>query len=76
MAEQVRTWPDFGNNTVRLPGFTRADAAVFYRLSEFLHLQANLENATNVNYFPTAHSNTNILPGSPRSLRVGLTARF
>ncbi|MBM3796518.1 MAG: TonB-dependent siderophore receptor [Acidobacteria bacterium] len=64
------------DNTVRLPGFTRADAAVFYRLSEFLHLQANLENATNVNYFPTAHSNTNILPGSPRALRVGLTARF
>lgn len=64
------------DNTVRLPGFTRADAALFYRLSEALHLQANLENATNVSYFPTAHSNTNILPGSPRALRVGLTARF
>ena len=64
------------DNTVRLPAFMRADAAVFYRLSEFLHLQANLENATNVTYFPTAHSNTNILPGSPRALRVGVTARF
>ncbi len=32
------------DNTVRLPGYTRADAAVFYSLTERVRLQANVEN--------------------------------
>ena len=64
------------DNTVTLPSYTRADAAVFYSLTEKLRLQANLENLTNRRYFLNAHTNTNISPGSPRVLRIGLTMRF
>ena len=64
------------DNTVRLPGFTRADGALFYTLTEKLRLQANVENLTDNRYFSTAHSNTNITPGFARTLRIGLTARF
>jgi len=64
------------DNTVTLPGYTRADAAVFYSLTERWRLQANLENLLDKTYYLNADSNTNISPGSPRTLRVGLTARF
>jgi len=64
------------DNTVSLPGYTRADAAVFYSLTEKWRLQANLENLLDKKYYLNADSNTNISPGSPRALRVGLTARF
>ncbi|MBC7924572.1 MAG: TonB-dependent siderophore receptor [Bryobacteraceae bacterium] len=64
------------DNTVRLPSFTRADIAAFYSLTEKIRLQANVENLFDRTYYPTAHSNNNIMPGSPRAIRVGLTARF
>jgi catecholate siderophore receptor len=64
------------DNTVVLPGFTRADAAVYYSFGERWRLQGNVENLFDHGYFINAHSNTNITPGSPRALRVGLTARF
>lgn len=64
------------DNTVTLPGYTRADAAVFYSLTERWRLQANLENPLDKTYYLNADNNTNISPGSPRALRVGLTARF
>jgi catecholate siderophore receptor len=64
------------DNTVTLPGYTRADAAIFFRLTERLRLQANVENLFDKKYYLNADNNTNISPGSPRAIRVGLTARF
>lgn len=64
------------DNVVKLPGFTRADGAVFFDLTERVRLQANVENFTNARYYPTAHSNNNITPGSPAAARIGLVARF
>jgi len=64
------------DNTVVLPGYTRADAAVFYSLTEKVRLQANVENVTNRRYYANSNSNTNISPGSPVAVRVALTARF
>jgi catecholate siderophore receptor len=64
------------DNTVVLPGYTRADAAVFYSFGEHWRLQGNIENLTNKKYFINADSNTNISPGSPRVFRAGLTATF
>jgi catecholate siderophore receptor len=64
------------DNTVTLPGYTRVDAAVYYRVSEMLRLQANIENLNSTKYFMNADNNTNISPGSPRAARVGLIARF
>ena len=64
------------DNTVRLPGYTRADAAVFVSLREHVRLQANVENLFDKRYYINADSNTNISPGASRAVRVGLTTRF
>ena len=64
------------DNTVTLPRYAKVDAAVFYTFNEHWRLQANLENLLNKRYYLNADSNTNITPGGPRGVRVGLVARF
>src|ERR1051326_2156815 len=64
------------DNSVVLPGYLRADTALNISFSENVRIQANVENLFNTRYFANADSNTNISPGSPRELRIGLTTRF
>ncbi|HEX8071083.1 MAG TPA: TonB-dependent siderophore receptor [Pyrinomonadaceae bacterium] len=64
------------DNTVVLPGYTRADAAVFFNITERWRLQANAENLFDRKYYANADGNNNISPGSSRALRLGLTAKF
>ena len=64
------------DNTVTLPGYTRADAALFYSITETVRLQVNVENVFNRKYYLNADGNNNITPGFPRAVRVGLVARF
>lgn len=64
------------DNTVILPGYTRADAAVHFSLTENVRFQANVENLFDRKYYMNAQSNTNISPGFSRAIRVGLSARF
>ena len=64
------------DNTVTLPGYVRADAALFYSITERIRIQANVENLLNRRYYLNADGNNNISPGSPRAVRIGLTTRF
>ncbi len=64
------------DNSVTLPGYTRADAAVYVAVNRQLRLQVNVENLFDRNYHINADSNTNISFGFPRAVRVGLTATF
>jgi catecholate siderophore receptor len=64
------------DNTVVLPGYTRADVAAFYSIGEHWSLQANVQNLLDTRYYLNADNNNNISPGSPRAARIGLTARF
>lgn len=64
------------DQAVVLPSFTRVDAAVYYAVTPSLRLQANVENLLDETYYASAHSNTNIMPGTPRALRVGIDWRF
>jgi len=64
------------DDTVTLPGYARVDGAVYVPLARGVRLQANVENLFNRRYYINADSNTNISPGSPRALRVGLTTTF
>lgn len=64
------------SNAVRLPGFTRIDAALFYKLSDAVQVQVNVENLTDTNYYPTAHTDNNISPGAPLNARLGIKLRF
>lgn len=58
------------DNTVRLPGFTRVDAALFLPVTRGLRAQLNVENLLDRTYYPTSHGNNNILPGTPRLVRL------
>ncbi|MEW5927612.1 MAG: TonB-dependent siderophore receptor [Gemmatimonadota bacterium] len=64
------------DNTVTLPGFTRADGAVFVRVARQLRAQVNVENLLDEKYYATSHGNNNIMPGASRTVRVSLTTSF
>jgi catecholate siderophore receptor len=64
------------DNTVSLPGYTRVDGALYYRINPRFDLQLNVENLFDKHYFQYADSNNNISPGSPRAFKVSLNARF
>jgi len=64
------------DNTVVLSGYTRADAAVFFSITEKWRLQANFQNLFDNTYYLNADGNNNISPGAPRGARVALIARF
>lgn len=63
------------DNLVSVPGFTRTDGAIYYRFNNSLRAQLNIENIFGVKYYPSADSN-NITIGSPRAVRVTMTADF
>lgn len=60
------------DNTVRLPGFTRVDAALYLTMTRWLRAQVNVENVLDARYYPTSHGNNNIMPGAPRTVRFTL----
>jgi catecholate siderophore receptor len=64
------------DNTVTLPAFVRFDAAVFWRQSDRLRAQINIENILNHGYYASANSNNNITPGAPLTLRLSMTTAF
>ncbi len=62
------------DNSVRIPAFTRVDAALYYDLSETVQVQLNVENLFDETYFPSVHNNDNISTGEPLNAR--LTVKF
>ena len=64
------------DNTVKVPGFTRVDGAMFWRLNKFVRAQLNVENIFGAKYYPSADGNNNITIGSPRAARFTLTSNF
>ncbi|PLK27892.1 TonB-dependent siderophore receptor [Novosphingobium sp. TH158] len=64
------------SNAVNLPAFTRIDAAVFYKVNDALQLQLNVENLTDEDYFPSAHTDNNISTGKPLNARLTARVKF
>jgi catecholate siderophore receptor len=64
------------DDSVRLPGFVRFDAAVYARIDEMWRVQLNVENVFNRGYWATADGNNNISPGQPRTVRLTAIAKF
>ena len=62
--------------TTRLPGFTRVDAALYFRPSERFDIQLNLENLLDETYFADAHNNNNISTGAPINARLTARVKF
>lgn len=64
------------SNAVRLPGFTRFDAAAYWKPMANLALQLNVENLANISYFPSAHTDNNIATGAPRNAKLTVRVGF
>lgn len=64
------------SNAVTLKGYTRYDAAVYYTVNANIDLQLNVENLFDKEYFPSAHSDSNISPGTPRAYYLSASVRF
>ena len=64
------------SNAVRLPAFTRIDAALFYDLTDRIALQLNVENLTDTAYYPSAHTDNNIAVGKPLNAKVSARIKF
>jgi catecholate siderophore receptor len=64
------------DNTVRVPSFTRVDAALYYTVNERFKIQLNVENLFDETYFPSVHNNDNITTGEPINGRLTATFSF
>ncbi len=62
--------------TTLLPAFTRVDAALFFKASDRLEFQLNIENLLDEQYFADAHNNNNITPGAPLNARFTVRLKF
>ena len=58
---------------MKLDGYTRVDAGLYYRHNARVRAQLNVENLLDERYAVSAHNDNNILPGAPLSLRAALT---
>jgi catecholate siderophore receptor len=64
------------SNAVKLPGYARLDAALYYQLPHGIEAQVNFENLLGAHYFPTANNDNNIAPGAPRTVKASVGYRF
>lgn len=64
------------SNAVKLPGYARLDAALYYKLPYGVEAQVNVENILGVHYFATANGDNNIAPGAPRAVKATVGYRF
>ena len=62
------------NSTVRIPSYTRVDAAIYYTMNEHVQFQLNIENLLDETYFPSVHNASNITTGE--SINARFTAKF
>jgi catecholate siderophore receptor len=64
------------DDSVRLPGFVRVDAALYARINETWRAQLNVENIFDKGYWATADGNNNLSPGQSRTVRLTAIANF
>jgi len=64
------------SNAVKLPGYARVDAALFYTLPRGIETQVNIENLFGAHYSPSSNGDNNIAPGAPRSIKATVGYRF
>lgn len=64
------------SNTAVLPSYSRFDAAAYYDVNDSLSLQLNIENLTDITYFPNSHSTHQATVGAPFNARLTANWRF
>jgi catecholate siderophore receptor len=64
------------DDSVRLPGFVRVDAALYLKIDKTWSAQLNVENIFDKGYWASADGNNNLSPGQGRTFRVLARAKF
>ncbi|MDP3009368.1 MAG: TonB-dependent siderophore receptor [Methylococcales bacterium] len=64
------------DNLVTLPGYLRFDAAVYFKPTQNIEMQVNVENLFDKKYISSAHSNNNLMPGSPAAVNGSINVKF
>lgn len=64
------------DDSVRLPGFVRFDAALYAQIDRNWKLQLNVENIFDKGYWASADGNNNLSPGLPRTFRISAIGNF
>ena len=64
------------NPSLVLPEYTRLDLGAYYKLSNGLELQVNIENLNDELYFPHSHSTHQASVGEPFNARVSVRKQF
>lgn len=68
----LRTSP----TTTKVPAYTRADAAIYFKATDKIDLQVNIENLLDEDYFVDSYNNNNITPGAPINARFTARVKF
>ncbi len=64
------------DNVTKMPGYTTADAALFYELEQW-DMALRLRNIFDKEYYASAHGSVDLItPGAPRSLELSANYRF
>jgi catecholate siderophore receptor len=61
---------------VKLDGYARVDAALFYEITDDIEAQLNVENIFGADYFSSAHNDNNIAPGAPTNVKASIRFGF
>ncbi len=64
------------NSDLMLPKYTRVDLGAYYRLSNGLEMQVNIENLNDELYFPHSHSTHQVSVGEPFNARLAIRKEF
>jgi len=59
-----------------LPSYTRFDAMAYYDISDDFRVQLNVENLTDKDYYPNAHSSHQVTVGAPLTAKLSISGRF
>ncbi|HET9032088.1 MAG TPA: TonB-dependent siderophore receptor [Dokdonella sp.] len=71
---ESKKFTSYDNNVV-LPKYVVGDLMAYYQ-TDNVRIQLNLNNVTDKHYFPTASSDNEIMPGTPRSLMMRVSTSF
>lgn len=75
---QTRTQAEVNAATAAfdLPSYTTAKLVAYWRINPALRLTLDIDNVFDKTYYSSAYSRVWVTPGTPRSVTVGLQARF
>jgi len=65
-----------GTPAFELPAYTTAKLVVYWRFSPALRLSLDVDNLFDRTYYSSSYSRLWVTPGSPRSVTLGLQAKF